>query len=280
MVINVLIIDDKPRIAKYLTMVVESYVSSFTDVSYAPIQISGLNVEQKAFDYLSKNKNSIDVILCDYTLSSTFSALDFLQKIDLEDIKPYRILHSVDRDAHYHARSEYKTLYDHFCDRKDETDIQKSLATYENEVLSVKLNGNPGFRDIYFLSERKRPLSVEMIGPTSYFDILYMQTDLKSQDTVFTYYRKDKGTSELPFKKTRIALRDFANNGLLLKRINNSTIINLLWVSKINIQKGLVRFVLVGNKIFEKTFEVTKISDIEIIPYLDKIETFPSFFRS
>lgn len=283
MEITVVIVDDDKYIPDNLKKIVEGYQSIYHNegVTYKVIQVfKEIFAFAKAKEYILDHQEDIDILLIDYHLTRGLGT-DLFALIKKE-YKIYRILHSQTDNSLDESQEELSNkIYDHFCRTKEPEKIHESFEKFEKNILDIKLYGNRPFRDRNFINLAKLNLASNLptFAGINLFDILYAQSIGNDQITICF---RDFNTKKIDFRtRTGKRLPFFTNSQFHFKSINTQTVINLLWVAKIDTSVNTIRFITLDNIVCELSYTPSPtIFDTEIKPLISDIgKNIPLFLK-
>ncbi len=281
--INTIVVDDMQLYADIIKKVLSERNSKSNYAEYLIKDFTTRTHYEDAKNYIFKCIDSyipIDLIFCDYNLGGGKNGIDFFKLFEGKNVRPYRILHSQTRENFTEKSEEFvKELYDQFSHSKSPEAVNRRLEEYEENVLKVKLYGNPKFTTPYY-----RVNSLETLRNDKYYnsyklrDILYILTKDDTQTVVYRLIDDSTGQVVLNSslesgKKYRIDNFLTAAGDFNFLRLNQSLLINLLWVSKVDTINQKVHFIVpdsksliiesynTASKFIPKEFDLRGISD-------------------
>jgi len=275
MVVKVVIVDDLRRNIRHLKNAVEGYESIFADSVFYRITESfgGRFAFQEAKQFILAKEQEIDILMVDYNLEDGYGT-DLL-KLLTGKYKIYRILHSITDDTLDTNLELHMKLYDDFCKSKDEQKIKKVISKYENEIVTIKLNGNPFFRSPkYRLNDNGKT----RFSWVSFQNILYAESTGGDYIRI-TYIKHDKIHNDKEVSGYR--LTDFTGSKYPFHSLHSKLVINLLWVAGFNYSNKTITFITPDNSRLELPFLENDVFEIEIKPQIKNIiGNIPVFFSN
>ena len=250
MKVNALIIDDLPLYADTITTVMQQRTDSLDDIEYHPTTFSGEGCFNQAKEYIFNNSNSIDLVFSDFNLGTGGNGIDLFNVFHELNCKPYRILHSNTDHSFIEHSEDYRDSYDAFCVSKETPHINKNLSIYENTIAKIKQYGNPNFHDFYYDRQnafrQKKDAKIAMGSIAPLIDIMSYQTSDDHHTFTYRNFHNGRITASTRTISGRLysqsALKDLTSE-LAFAHLNQSQSVNLLWVSKIDLDNQHVYFI-------------------------------------
>jgi response regulator RpfG family c-di-GMP phosphodiesterase len=273
-IINVVLVDDNVINARSLQRAIENFESNLAE--YRVINFTQIDAFAKARKYILDHQADLELLMVDYNLQGHYG-IELFKLIDPKKYRVYKILHSITDDSIKSTKNELKNLeYDDFCSSKDEKDIQEALKTFESSVLKVKLFGNKNFRGKFFNEDIGRISAEEADkinkrSSISYFDVLYIESH--KNEHISVAYRDSHSRKIRKLDTTAMTLKQFREKGLSFRYINNTLLVNLLWVARIDITESQIKFISADNSIIKLDLTITTLFENEIRPLLAKVSS-------
>ena len=285
--IKVVIVDDDIIQAKIVENAVNSFESkkNETNVRYKIIEIcKGNHAFEKVKDYIQKFQKDIDILFVDYNLDNNHLGTEVF-KLLKKDFRIYKVLHSQTDISFVQAQKQFiNKEYNIFSVSKDSEYIHKSqkdvfsihkvLEYFDEEIITTKLTGNKIFKDKYFdvRGKLRKDANNRIIAsfPVTYFQALYIESNGNDNYTLFYYDNDSKKIQSIP--KTKLGLESFLRTPLEFKQVSRRLVINLLWVSKIDILNNVIEFIRPDNQKFSISFIPDKYFDEDVKPHIKEIE--------
>ncbi len=256
--INTIIVDDKPMFAESICEVLEKRNEQSEIAEYIPKVFSRRTHYNDAKQYILdcvKKKISVDLFFSDYHLEAEVheNGIELFRLFEGTPIRPFRILHSnTTLRFTEHSEEFISGLYDQFSSSKSEEMIMKRLNEYEEQIIKTKMYGNPNFTEVYY--PRSWPGNRKEPRYKSYNlrDLLFVSTNNNLQTIVYRHTGEDgtiilkKDTPTGPEFRTNHFVEE--TNNLKYLKLNQSTLVNLLWVSKIDQIEKKVYFIVPDSK--------------------------------
>lgn len=256
--VNTIVVDDMQLYADTIKKVLEVRNTKSNYAEYLIREFTTRTHYEDARNYILMcldSNSPIDLIFCDYNLGGGKNGIDFFKLFKGKNVRPYRILHSQTRESFTEKSEEFlKGFYDQFSHSKSPEAVNKRLEEYEENVLKVKLYGNPKFTDPYYRGKSLEPFRIDKFYSSyNLIDILYVLT--KDDNQTVVYRQIDNSTGQIVLnsslesgKKYRIDNFLTAAGDFKFLRLNQSLLINLLWVSKVDTINQKVHFIVPDSK--------------------------------
>jgi hypothetical protein len=246
--INVVVVDDLPMYARLIENVLYERNQKSNDYEYVCNVFCADTHFADAEKFILENLTKIDIIFSDYHLDGGGNGLDLFNIFKENLTKPYRILHSNTSQRFTEHSTEFiNNLYDEFCRSKAEEEIEEKVLLYEREILPIKLFGNPLFYRYYYDKQfQPKKDALRKIGEFTIMDIMSITTKNDNHTIIFRHHSKGITNilkSELTGPKYRQGAIIEDTDGMPYARLNQSQLVNLLWVSEINIHHKKVKFI-------------------------------------
>ncbi len=245
--INVVIVDDLPMYANTISSVLIKKNRNATDVEYIPFVFSEDSHFNDASNFIKDKLSDVDIIFSDYYLVGG-NGLTLFDIFKEKSIKPYRILHShTAQRFSEHSREFLDNRFDDFCRTKDETEIEVKLSYYEKNILPIKLMGNPLFYTAYYDKQfQPKEDALRKVGEFTIMDIMSITTKDDNHKIIFRQHAEDRiiisNAEHTGLKYRQGAIIEDAE-GMAFARLNQSQLVNLLWVSEIDEHRKMVKFI-------------------------------------
>lgn len=247
--IHVLIVDDDKTIAEALEDAILNFKTKFSNiVVYSAIVYKGINAYISAKEELLKTKDKIDILFIDYNIGAEGNGINLLKMFNREKKIIFKILHSYTGDSSVQSETHRNKVFDRFSRTKNLDSIKEALEWYEEEILQAVLFGNKVYFDSFFKYDytiKHKELETQIKRNTAnYIDWIYIEsTGRDHYDICYRASENEDGFSIAD--RTHLVLKDFEeDNRLKVLRINNQLIVNLLWVTNIDLIDRCITFIL------------------------------------
>lgn len=251
-----LVIDDEPMYGEIIEEALLEYNKASVLFEYIPIVFTSRTYFPDAQKFILDSisiGNPIDLIFCDYHLKPGHNGFEIFRLFDNSNQRPFKILHSNTSKRFSEKSEEYiQGLFDDFSVSKDKQNVIEHLKAYEENVGFNKLSGNPNFAKLYYKNYPDiSRITTQYYEKYSLFDLVYIVAD---DDLKKIFVRKydeecntikivlDEQTTSLKYRISTIA-DDISGKPVAYLQINQSLIVNLLWVSKINEATKTISFI-------------------------------------
>lgn len=262
--INVVVVDDVPLYAKRIEKVLLKRNLFLEHMQYAPIVFKGEGCFLPASEYIRRNAEKINLIFSDYNLGNGGNGIDLFNLFTKLNSKPYRILHSKTSQRLDEHSEEFKLgLFDAFSKSKNESLINDKLIWVEEKIFKLQLFGNPNFYNFYYKDlffERQDALT--KIGEIRLIDIVSINTLDDRHTFVYRKYSNERmtvcewGITGARYRQNTIAE---LTEGLPFARVNQSQTVNLLWVSKFELENKKIKLISPDSK--PRNLEIHNVSE-------------------
>lgn len=258
LIVNTVIVDDAPMYAEAIYDVLMKRNKENTLIQYIPNVFCKRGFYSDAKDYILQSINNniaIDLIYCDYHLGPGINGIDLFTLFTHTLIRPYRMLHSnTTRRFSEHSKEFIDGHYDQFSPTKDSEMIEQNIMQYENEILKIKLFGNPRYIKSFYANKNGSETIIEKkYRGINLTNLLYVHT--KDDDHSIVFRNIDPVNGSVFLDSLNRSGKDYRIDNFIASagdfeylRLNQSILLNLLWVSKIDTEEQKVHFITPNSK--------------------------------
>lgn len=259
--VNTVVIDDIPLYAEIVEEALRerNEISSVAEYVITVFSKSSHFSDAKKFiqEHILSNK-PIDLIFSDFHLKGGGTGIDLFNLFNDSPQKPFRMLHSnTDERLSEHTGDFSRNFFDDFSKTKNREAVLNKLEQYEKEILIVKSHGNPLLYKKYYINGSFRPTEAagRTNGEFNLLDILCIESE--DDRSYITFRVHNENSVRVGYTDHGITgdyrQDDFLRlaKGLEFVRLNQSQTVNLLWVSKIDIQSKIVHFITPDSEKYE-----------------------------
>lgn len=246
--VNVVVIDDLPMYAQKIENTLIERNKNSVSAEYIPITFCKDTHFADAQNFIYNNYKEIDLIFSDYHLDGGGNGIDLFNLFKQKNVRPYRVLHSnTSKRFGEHSEEFQDNLFDAFSRSKSPKELNEKLSGYEGKILNIKKLGNLNFFKSYYDSNlNELSEAIENIGKFRLLDIVSITTNDDLHTIIYREFKDGRMkimSDKITGKNYRIGAFMEKAEDLQFARLNQSQLINLLWVSKIDVYNKAIHFI-------------------------------------
>ena len=275
---NFIVVDDVPEFGSQVDAAIKQYYHSKKIYDCNIIPFLNENHFEDAKQYIESNGENIDIIFSDQDLVGgqgleLFKMLNRETKSGLSSVSKhlcvFKVMHSNRYQTLQKNQKEYSLSYNYFVNSESKEDIFTFLDYYENNIQSMKENGNPGYNGFLYKNpffkkkfESKEAFKIDgqIVMPKDVL-FIFMDKSRTHSDYYHFFYRKDDQIiMSIESKKPPTDFNNLMDSllfiqGSLLEDHNEKFKINPLWVSSIDKATSKIKLFPVNNLRYEIKFQ-------------------------